>query len=203
LDVQYLGRLGSHRSVHGTRESFKRPAVSEVHALRCPDFSSRPQRSNLRLIAMPDRVPEVDENVESLEISIGIHTLTPENLDEHEPEPAEVASQHADARSLTVEFPSLGKQDAKELGLALVGMGYVDVDSSIVKIATEGLELGDQGDEEASVQLFGTPSAPWSCACGLGVDLLQLVQPRQTSGSPLSQRCRRHWHLSIKTSVER
>ena len=101
------------------------------------------------------------------------------------PRTSEVAAKRRSPRVLRVQVAILIQQRVQDTHLARIRLGEVHIDSFIiVQVSAVHLKLGNQGDDEASIQLSCVPlSSPTTSTDG-GMDPLQLVEAGRAHRCP-------------------
>lgn len=185
--MQSIAQLDRDNLVHRTREVLEHAAVTSVVALGGLDLASGDEGGDRRLVTVNNRIPEVDENVEELEGAPIVRVRRLHGVDDRETKSTEVTPQRLGAGSLMRELPALGQERAKHPRLVLVRVRDMHAHRLIVKISAVRLELRDQGNEQAPVELGRAPSTPRPVARGIRVHLLELVEAWKARRLPFDQ----------------
>lgn len=133
---------------------------------------------------MDDGIAEFDKLIQAIKIGIGPASMGADRSDEIESQTSEVAAKRRSPRVLRVQLAILIQQRVQDTHLARIRLGEVHIDSFIVQVSAVHLKLGNQGDDEASIQLSCVPlSSPTTSTDG-GMDPLQLVEAGRALGVP-------------------
>ena len=150
---------------------------------------------------MANGVAVVHKQVKRVELFDGRGPGRLEIVDEAEAQAPEVVAERGASGVVGIQFPTPPDEQVERL--LLPRDRGVDVNSGrlVVEVSTEALELGDQRQEQASVELGRAPPTPRTGARQVGVDCLQLSQASKPRATPLieSRRASVHAHQTCRS----
>jgi hypothetical protein len=176
--------LVGDNDVHGSNQAFDDATASPVLRFGGPETMGLPRGLHCGLVAVPHCVPEVDENVKVSQRVQRSRAPRLQLVDEREPQPTEIRPEGRATWVLGVQL-AVSRQKTTEHDL-LAWSCHTDMngDSVVVKLAAVALELGDQHDQEAPIELLGSPAPAAGGTRCLDVDQFELGQSSQTICRP-------------------